>query len=45
MENDEQGIADMLIDDSVLAKMPRPGTSLMRPATSTDPKSLNQVIR
>ncbi|XP_068683435.1 tetratricopeptide repeat protein 8-like [Montipora foliosa] len=32
---DEEGIAEMLMDDNAVAQLPRPGTSLKKPGTST----------
>ncbi|VIO97918.1 Uncharacterized protein BM_BM6009 [Brugia malayi] len=34
LENDERGIAEIFLDDTVLASKARPGTSLSRPITS-----------
>ena len=32
-EIEEEGVADMLLDDNAVAQLPRPGTSLARPST------------
>ncbi|KAK3750717.1 hypothetical protein QZH41_017275, partial [Actinostola sp. cb2023] len=32
---DEEGIAEMLMDDNAVAQLPRPGTSLQKPGTSS----------
>lgn len=34
IENDEEGIAEMLMDDNSIANVARPGTSLKKPPTS-----------
>lgn len=34
VENDEEGIAEMLMDDNVIASVSRPGTSLNVPRTA-----------
>ena len=33
-EIDEEGVADVLLDDNAINKAPRPGTSFSRPLTS-----------
>ncbi|XP_014677351.1 PREDICTED: tetratricopeptide repeat protein 8-like [Priapulus caudatus] len=43
VENDEEGIAEMLMDDNVIASVSRPGTSLNTPATAQGPTS--QAVR
>lgn len=34
LEIDEEGVADILMDDNAINKAPRPGTSFSRPMTS-----------
>lgn len=34
VENDEEGIAETLLDDNAIAQVARPGTSLQKPATA-----------
>ena len=34
VEVDEEGIAEMLMDDNVIANVARPGTSLRKPGTA-----------
>ena len=34
IENDEEGIAEMLMDDNAIANVARPGTSLKKPPTA-----------
>lgn len=34
VENDEEGIAEMLMDDNAIANVARPGTSLKKPPTA-----------
>lgn len=34
VENDEEGIAEMLMDDNAIATISRPGTSLKKPPTA-----------
>ncbi|VDP13673.1 unnamed protein product [Onchocerca flexuosa] len=43
LENDERGIAEIFLDDTVLASRARPGTSLSRPVTSD--QTSRQAIR
>ena len=35
VEVDEEGIAEMLLDDNVIATVARPGTSLRKPGTAS----------
>ncbi|KAF0699153.1 Aste57867_10274 [Aphanomyces stellatus] len=44
-EMEEDGAADLLLDDNVLAHMPRPGTSLSRPMTRASNASGDQSYR
>lgn len=44
LENEERGIAETFLDDSVLASRARPGTSLAKPATSAR-LSTSQAVR
>eukprot|EP00940_MAST-03C_sp_MAST-3C-sp2_P001179 g1179.t1 len=39
---EEEGIGDLLLDDNVVASVPRPGTSLLRPMTSA---RIGQAVR
>ncbi len=34
VENDEEGVAEAILDDNVMAQVARPGTSLQKPKTS-----------
>lgn len=43
LENDERGVAELFLDDTVLASKARPGTSLSRPITSS--QTSRQAIR
>uniref|UniRef100_A0A914R866 Uncharacterized protein n=1 Tax=Parascaris equorum TaxID=6256 RepID=A0A914R866_PAREQ len=43
IENDERGVAETFLDDSVIASNARPGTSFSRPVTSS--KGPSQAIR
>lgn len=43
-EIEEEGVAEMLMDDNAIAQCPRPGTSLARPMTSVSPDA-NDVAR
>lgn len=43
VDMDEEGIAEMLMDDNVIASVPRPGTSLHKP--STGQSGISQGIR
>ncbi|CAH1791070.1 unnamed protein product [Owenia fusiformis] len=36
VENEEEGIAEMLMDDNAIAQVARPGTSLKKPGTSSN---------
>ncbi|OMJ89326.1 hypothetical protein SteCoe_8529 [Stentor coeruleus] len=40
LEIDEEGMADMLLDENAVASVPRPGTSIQRPTTSSSGPSL-----
>ncbi|GAB5356894.1 hypothetical protein AAMO2058_000327600 [Amorphochlora amoebiformis] len=47
---EEEGVAEILMDDNAMSKMPRPGTSLKRPMTqsrsgSRASSALNQAVR
>ena len=42
-EMEDEGVAEMLLDDNSMASAPRPGTSLKNPMTGS--KSLNQGMR
>ncbi|OQR90039.1 sporangia induced TRP protein [Achlya hypogyna] len=44
-EMEEEGAADLLLDDNALASMPRPGTSLARPMTRANSSSGDQSFR
>ena len=35
LEIDEEGVADILMDDNAINKAPRPGTSFLRPLSSS----------
>ncbi|VDN56013.1 unnamed protein product [Dracunculus medinensis] len=43
LENDERGIAEMLLEDDIIAPNARPGTSFSKPISS--PKTQSQAIR
>uniref|UniRef100_A0A915Q3P7 Tetratricopeptide repeat protein 8 n=1 Tax=Setaria digitata TaxID=48799 RepID=A0A915Q3P7_9BILA len=43
LENDERGVAETFLDDTILASRARPGTSLSRPITSDE--TTRQAIR
>lgn len=43
IENDERGVAETFLDDSIIASNARPGTSFSRPVTSS--KGPSQAIR
>ncbi|CAG9532066.1 unnamed protein product, partial [Cercopithifilaria johnstoni] len=43
LENDERGVAELFLDDTVLASKARPGTSLSKPITSG--QTSRQAIR
>mgnify|MGYP001048108895 CR=1 FL=1 len=45
LEIDEEGVADMLLDENAVAAMPRPGTSLQRPTTSGPSAAIRPVTR
>jgi len=46
IEVDEEGVADILMDENALAQAPRPGTSLNRPLTKTEAAGTpSQVVR
>lgn len=46
VEIDEEGVADILMDENAVAQAPRPGTSLSRPLNKSDtPGAPSQVIR
>eukprot|EP00736_Rhodelphis_marinus_P008008 Rmarinus@m.16909 len=42
-EMEDEGIAEVLMDDNAMAQLPRPGTSLQRPRTSA--QGINQGVR
>jgi tetratricopeptide repeat protein 8 len=42
-EIEEEGVAEVLMDDNAIAQCPRPGTSLARPMTSVSPSSHHLV--
>ena len=44
-ELEEEGVAEVLMDENATAAMPRPGTSLRRPGTRTQTGMPNQGIR
>mmetsp|Transcript_101079 Transcript_101079/g.174624 ORF Transcript_101079/g.174624 Transcript_101079/m.174624 type:complete len:518 (-) Transcript_101079:257-1810(-) len=44
-EMEDEGVAEVLLDQNQLADMPRPGTSLSRPRTTTAANKGNQGIR
>lgn len=43
LENDERGVVEIFLDDTVLASKARPGTSLSRPISSS--QTSKQAIR
>ena len=45
VENDEEGIAESLMDDNSMAQVARPGTSLNKVSTSAGTGMPSQVIR
>merc|ERR1719482_2699140 len=46
IEIDEEGIADILMDENAVAQAPRPGTSLSRPLTKSEQNGApSQVVR
>jgi tetratricopeptide repeat protein 8 len=46
VEWDDEGIAEVLLDDNAVAQAPRPGTSLKRPGTSARPGAgLDSAVR
>merc|ERR1740138_134855 len=46
IEVDEEGVADILMDENAVAQAPRPGTSLSRPLTKSDSDGApSQVVR
>jgi len=46
IEVDEEGVADILMDENAVAQAPRPGTSLNRPLTKSDTDGApSQVVR
>merc|ERR1719503_33182 len=46
IEVDEEGVADILMDENAVAQAPRPGTSLSRPLTNADNAGTpSQVVR
>jgi tetratricopeptide repeat protein 8 len=45
IELDEEGVAEMLMDENAVASMPRPGTSLNVPQTSSKSGSYDQGMR
>lgn len=46
LEIDEEGVADLLMDDNAVSNAPRPGTSFTRPLTSAgQPGGISQVMR
>mmetsp|Transcript_14346 Transcript_14346/g.34067 ORF Transcript_14346/g.34067 Transcript_14346/m.34067 type:complete len:509 (-) Transcript_14346:210-1736(-) len=45
VEVEEEGVADVLLDDNATAAMPRPGTSLARPMTGVAAGGLNAGVR
>eukprot|EP00735_Rhodelphis_limneticus_P006543 TRINITY_DN18959_c0_g1::TRINITY_DN18959_c0_g1_i1::g.21714::m.21714 TRINITY_DN18959_c0_g1::TRINITY_DN18959_c0_g1_i1::g.21714 ORF type:complete len:529 (+),score=65.76,sp/Q8VD72/TTC8_MOUSE/54.63/0.0,TPR_11/PF13414.1/72,TPR_11/PF13414.1/0.12,TPR_11/PF13414.1/0.00022,TPR_11/PF13414.1/0.012,TPR_11/PF13414.1/3.2e-07,TPR_11/PF13414.1/1.5e-09,TPR_11/PF13414.1/5e-05,TPR_11/PF13414.1/7.4,TPR_2/PF07719.12/1.4e+02,TPR_2/PF07719.12/5.4e+02,TPR_2/PF07719.12/4.4,TPR_2/PF07719.12/0.56,TPR_2/PF07719.12/0.87,TPR_ len=44
-EMEEEGIAEVLLDDNATAQAPRPGTSLQRPLTSSQGTGSSQGVR
>jgi tetratricopeptide repeat protein 8 len=46
IEIDEEGVADILMDDNAITQAPRPGTSFSRPLSSAgQPGGISQNIR
>lgn len=45
LEIDEEGVADILMDDNAMATAPRPGTSFSRPTTSAGGSGISQNVR
>lgn len=45
IEMDEQGVAEMLLDENALAAVSRPGTSLSAPQTASKGSSFNPAMR
>ncbi|KAJ1436097.1 hypothetical protein B484DRAFT_445830 [Ochromonadaceae sp. CCMP2298] len=45
IELDEEGVAEMLMDENALAAMPRPGTSLNKPQTAAKSGSYDPMVR
>lgn len=45
IELDEEGVAEMLMDENAMAAMPRPGTSLSKPSTANRTGSYDPVVR
>ncbi|CAJ1442973.1 unnamed protein product [Effrenium voratum] len=45
VEIDEEGVADLLLDENAVAQAPRPGTSLNRPLTRDTGGGPTQVVR
>lgn len=45
VEVDEEGMAEMLMDDNVIANIPRPGTSLRMPASGAAQGGTSQGVR
>jgi tetratricopeptide repeat protein 8 len=46
LEIDEEGVADILMDDNAINKAPRPGTSFSRPMTSSGQAGgISQMVR
>ncbi|KAL0585996.1 hypothetical protein ABG067_004319 [Albugo candida] len=44
-ELEVEGASDLLMDDNVLASVPRPGTSLGRPSTQSKSQAVNSCLR
>lgn len=44
-EIEDEGVAEVLLDDNAIAKLPRPGTSLARPLTGSKAGGSNQGVR
>lgn len=45
IELEEEGVAEMLLDENAVAAISRPGTSLSAPQTATKTSSFNQAMR
>lgn len=45
IELDEEGVAEMILDENAIASMPRPGTSLNRPQSSAKGAGYDQGLR